>query len=104
MAGRQRDIHFNVSSCVVLDQQSVSSDGREQSVLCCGSNDFRFKLNYRSIHPADQNTACELTVWTRCALESLYKLTAEHIVRFIYIYIYICVRFALHVWGHAGGE
>lgn len=57
------------------------------SLLCCGSNDFSFKLNYGSILPADQNTACELTVWTRCALESLYKLTAKHIVRNIYLYV-----------------
>lgn len=91
MGDRQREIHFNVTSCVVLDQQSVSSDGREQFVLCCGSNDLSFKLNYRSIHPADQNTACKLTVWTRCALESLYRLTAKHIVRNIYIYIYLYV-------------
>lgn len=69
-------------------------------MLGWGSNDFSFKLNYQSIRPADQNTACEPTVWTCCVVESLYKLTAAHIGGNISIY----VSSALHAQRPAGRE
>lgn len=69
-------------------------------MLGMGSNDFSFKLNYQSIRPADQNTACEPTVWTCCVVESLYKLTAAHIGGNISIY----VSSALHAQRPAGRE
>lgn len=53
-----------------------------------GSNDFGFKLNYQSILPADQNAGLEPAVRPRCAVESLYKWTAEHIAG---NNVYLCV-------------
>lgn len=69
-------------------------------MLGWGSNDFSFKPNYKSIGPADQNRACEPTVWTCCVWELLYKLTAAHIGGNISIY----VSETLHAQRPAGCE
>lgn len=68
-------------------------------MLGWGSNDFSFKLNYQSIglqirkQPASR-------LWTRCVVESLYKLTPAHIGGNISLY----VSSALHVQRPAGHE
>lgn len=54
-------------------------------MLCSGSSDSGFKLNYQSIVPADQNAGCELAAFTCCVVELLYKLTAAHIRNTVYL-------------------